>query len=115
MDSLYVRLTLTSNSFIFYEGGIKFSFPQIELTLAFLGAFWCWFELTFGAQFGCRVLTYGPASFFQTHFLPYWYAAIAVFSFYLAEIASITSSKKIVTLFLYLTKAFLKNRHDCWS
>lgn len=77
--------------FVMYEG-IKFSIPQIELALCILCCIFLLLELLFGPQFGCSKLTYGPVSFFQLHFVPYWYAAITIYSFYLAEVATITAS-----------------------
>ncbi len=43
-------------------------------------------------MFGCNKLEYGPVSFFQFHFIPYWYGAITLFAFYLAEVSVLTKS-----------------------
>jgi len=83
-----VKLTL----FISFENGIKLSFPQMVLTLCFLASFFCLFFLLFGPQFGCNKLDYGPVSFFQLHYIPYWYGAITLYAFYLAEVSVLTKS-----------------------
>lgn len=83
-----VKLTL----FISLEG-VKFSIPQIVLALSGFASFICLFQMLWGPLFASVELSYGPGAFFQSHFLPYWYAAIAVFSFYLVEVSVLTQSK----------------------
>jgi hypothetical protein len=88
-----ISLIIVSGKFFLFVShqGLSFSMAQIELALVGLATFFLFFWLLFGRWMSNNYLTFGPTSFFQWHYLPYWYAAVALFAFYLAEVSLITT------------------------
>jgi hypothetical protein len=81
---------------LFYslEGFKPFSsLAQSVLGLCLLSCFWFQIFILFGPSSGGIYWPWQAAVFFQTHYQPYWYSAIVIYSFYLGEVSQITSNK----------------------
>lgn len=76
--------------FIQHQEGLKPTIPQIVLFLCCTADLILLTFLVFGPQYACQHYYWAPAVFFITHYLPYWYSAIVVYGFYMAEVSLIT-------------------------
>jgi uncharacterized membrane protein YgcG len=77
--------------FVGYEGP-KLSIPQIVLTLCLISLIFNLIYMLWGPIQNAESYTWGPVTFFFTHHIPYWFSAVVVYGFYLAEISFITQA-----------------------
>jgi hypothetical protein len=82
--------------------GIKFNLPQLVLAGCAFSSLLCWMWVLWGPSFAQGTwgggYTTAVATFFTTTYVPFWLCGITLYSFYLVEVSSLTSSEFLVLL-----------------
>lgn len=93
MSLMVLLFALTKlSAFVFYEGGVRLSIPQMILGLCVASCFFEFLEWNFGPNACSWVWPYPVGAFFFSHYLPYWYSAVVLYCFYLIEVSMLTGN-----------------------